>query len=152
VTAVNDLALLRLDETDQAVILLREGDYAPGCGPARVGTISVVDALESGQWVALVTLATTAGGASSANNQALYSGVISSGGSLTDRATLRLRKGARFQRGGSEMVKSIMLPTHLNEPSGAGAVGLSHLVNTSGRVAALVTFGDGRKSSLVLSP
>ncbi len=129
VNASNDQALL-LHQTASpfagvTAVLMREGDAAPGCSPATIGTISRIEVEpSSGHYLVLATLA----GAPSGANLALFRGfsalpAIGSSDQTLRRPQLCLRKGELFDNQPSKL-KSMTLPSNNRTPSGAGGVGL----------------------------
>lgn len=129
VNAGNDLALLLYQTlppfSGQWTVLMREGDAAPGCDPATIGTISRVEVDPAyGHYLVLVTLK----GAPSTSNLALYRGYSFRSLTSTAHQSLRrpflvLRKGQLFDNQPGRL-KSISLPTSNVQVSGAGNVGL----------------------------
>lgn len=162
VTPANDGAILLSrflgTETNAVEILLREGLPAPGCGRARVAGIQALDAEINGSYVVLASLTVEAGGAALTDNQALFLGNSLNGSSAQPsrrQPRLMLRKGMQVVRAGSPIVKSIGLPGHTVDASGAMNTGLAHLVTTAGGVpvcSAVVTFNDGQTSVLSIFP
>jgi outer membrane protein assembly factor BamB len=168
VTAANDHAVILSRIADVAPhpveILLREGSPAPGCDRARIGAIQALDAEDEGSYVVLVSLIVEAGGATVANNQALFLGNTLEDGPdpggdddepVQRQPALMLRKGMQFIRNGSPIVKSIGLPGMTVDASGAMNTGLAHHVATVGALpvcSAVVTFNDGQTSVVSIFP
>ncbi len=154
INANNDMALLNYGlSTDW--IVLREGDGAPGCGTATIGTLSLVHQAGADDYAVLATLI----GTGAANNQALFTGLnvprLLGGGAIAAcdaQPHLMARKGQRFARTGSSVLKSIALPGFITEASGAGTTGLARLIGGSREVAARLTFLDNETSAVVLKP
>lgn len=130
VTAANDQALLLSQNTSNVfgvkLVLMREGDPAPGCHPATIGTISRVE-VETfyGQYLVLSTLS----GAPASANQCLFRGATFKALNSTTEQYLRrpvaiLRKGG-LHTGRPSKVKSISLPKSNLSVGGAGSCGLS---------------------------
>ena len=142
VTAANDQALVLAQEDGTNVILMREGDTAPGCHGATIGTISRVDADPTvGAYAALVTL----GGAAPATEQALYFGHSNRGNSTTTRTMRRpnlvLRKGWLFDNQPGK-IKSMSLPSGSVTAGGIGGTGRSRAVSQTG-LAVTIEFDNG---------
>lgn len=155
VTAANDQALLVLRHdgsliNDQLTVLLREGDPAPGCGAATIGTINRV-ALEPyfAQYMVLTTLV----GAPAGTDLVLFRGFAKkSVGSVAEKTLIRpvpvLRKGQLFANQPSK-ITSISLPTTSFTASGAGNTGLGLAMrqtagsSTPNTVVIAVDFSNG---------
>lgn len=150
VTAANDLCLVHYFYDRlyfPGVPLLREGDPAPGCGAARIATLSqVASNAVNGDYAVLASLVVEAGGASAANNLALFRGDLSAvgaAGRIYRQPVLSLRKGARYERAGNEVITTLSTSDLNLEATGALSTGLGETVNTSGQVAFSLGFGDG---------
>jgi FG-GAP repeat len=151
ITAANDVALIQSDSAGAVAVRLREGSPAPGLGAARLGTIGFIDARQGGQWTALCSLVVKTGGATAANNQVLYTGRQASGD--LNQPILKLRKGARISRSGSEVIKSIALANKVDDgSSGALATGMGHVISEAGAVSAIVTYADDLQVATMVSP
>lgn len=152
INAANDGALLGYGLLGNSWIVLREGDAAPGCGGARFATFNLVHPTGSGHFSLLATLTDS----TPANNLALFFGrnEPDSGGLSTDVAhaqpRLLARKGHRYERTGSSLVKSIAQPAYLTDGSGAGVTGLAQMTTELGNTAAVLTFTDNETSAVVL--
>jgi hypothetical protein len=106
-------------------------------------------------YAALATLT----GTGATNNQALFTannfvrylgaGVPSA---CIAQPVLLARKGQRFARTGSSVLKSIALPGFMVEASGAGTTGLARLIGSNREVAARLTFMDNESAAVVLKP
>lgn len=139
VTAATDQALLLYQTTapfaGETVILMREGDPAPGCDPATIGVISRVQVEQRfGAYVVLATLL----GAPAGTDQVLFRG-NSALGTLAGEQTLRrpvpvLRKGQMFTNQPSKL-KSISLPVTNLTASGACGVGLGSMIREATTVS-----------------
>jgi WD40 repeat protein len=140
VTAANDTALLLSQDSPNVngvmLVLLREGDPAPGCAPATIGVISRVEVeTYNGQYLVLATLA----GAPAGSNQVLLRGASRKDALSLNEQYLRrpiavLRKGERYT-GYSSKLKSISLPATNITPAGAGGSGMgSAMRRTNGSV------------------
>jgi hypothetical protein len=162
VTAANDGAILlsrypTVAEPGVIEILLREGFPAPGCSRARVGTIQTVDVEYQGVYAILASFIVEAGGATAADNQALFLGRTTDGTAAKpslSKPRLAMRKGMRFLRNGAQSVNSISLPGFVADATGGLDSGLSHVVRYSfpgAAASALVLFSDGSGSVLKLS-
>jgi hypothetical protein len=129
VTSSNDLALLEINNPGTATsVLLREGDFAPGCASARIATLLRVDANSSSGYAVLLSLVPSPGVATSSDNLALYAR-STAGGSLY-QPTLMIRKGTRFHRNSSTFatLSSIAFSKNVTDPTGAAASGLPHAI------------------------
>jgi FG-GAP repeat len=137
VSAANDQALLLFQTsgaTDQLIVLMREGDHAPGCGSAKIG---VINRVEVEPYYGTYLVHTTLTGAAVGTDLALFRGASHAPVSpVTDtlrRPFLILRKGQQFENQPSK-VKSFSLPTTHLTAAGAGTTGLGSAVqetNTS---------------------
>ncbi|MCX6857725.1 MAG: hypothetical protein NTV80_22810 [Verrucomicrobia bacterium] len=129
VTTANDMALLLGQDSPNVsgvmLVLLREGDPAPGCAPATIGVISRVEVeTYNGQYLVLATLA----GAPAGSNQVLLRGASRKDALSLHEQYLRrpvavLRKGERYT-GYFSKLKSISLPVTNITPAGAGGSGM----------------------------
>ncbi len=152
VTAANDHAVV-VTQVGGAVdgeplILLREGDPAPGCAPAKIGTINAVEVdPSSGQYLILATLT----GTSPARNLVLFQGNSAATVSTAERSVIRrpapiLRKGDTFNSQPSP-IQSISISTMSRTPGGAGSVGWASVItggsNSSGTVLITITYANG---------
>ena len=154
INASNDMALLNYGISANWIVL-REGDGAPGCGTARIGTLNLVHQAGTDNYAVLATLI----GAGAANNQALFTGLnvprFMAGGVISAcdaQPNLLARKGQRFARTGSSVVKSVALPGFITDASGAGTTGLAHLIGNAGETATRLTFADNESAAVVLKP
>jgi len=153
VTTANDQALLLYQTTTNAqgvtLLLMREGDPAPGCVPAKIGTISRVEVEPyGGHYFVLATLA----GAPVGTELALFRGfshmtLANASEQTLRRPVLALRKGILYDNQPSR-VKSIALPTTNITASGAGGVGLGRAIQETANQSAkdvivTVTFDSG---------
>lgn len=143
VNAANDMALMLSQGPSSSIVLMREGDPAPGCPGARIGVISRVDAdAWSNSYAVLATLT----GASSSSNLALFTGNVMRGNETTRsvlrRPFLRLRKGQLFENQPGR-VKSISLHNTNVTPSGAGGTGRGRGISWNGNLAFIVEFENG---------
>jgi hypothetical protein len=150
VTAANDLCLVHYYYDRlyfPAVPLLREGDPAPGCGAARIATLSrVASNAVNGDYTVLASLVVEAGGASAANNLALFRGDLSAvgaAGRIYRQPVLYLRKGARYERAGNEVITTLSTSDLNLEATGALSTGLGETINSGGQVAFSLGFADG---------
>jgi hypothetical protein len=150
VTAANDLCLVHFYYDRlyfPAVPLLREGDPAPGCGAARIATLSrVASNAVNGDYTVLASLVVEAGGASAANNLALFRGDLSAvgaAGRIYRQPVLYLRKGARYERAGNEVITTLSTSDLNLEATGALSTGLGETINSGGQVAFSLGFADG---------
>lgn len=154
INASNDMALLNYGLSANWMVL-REGEGAPGCGTTRIGTLTLVHQAGTDDYAVLSTLTGTGAG----NNQALFTGLnvprFLAGGvnSACDaQPHLLARKGQRFARTGSSVLKSIALPGFITDASGAGTTGLAHLISAAGETATRLTFTDNESAAVVLKP
>ena len=150
VTAANDLCLVHYYYDRlyfPGVPLLREGDPAPGCGAARIATLTqVASNAVNGDYAVLASLVVEAGGATASNNLALFRGDLSAvgvAGRIYRQPVLSLRKGARYERAGSEVITTLSASDINLEATGALCTGLGETINSGGQVAFSVGFGDG---------
>lgn len=127
VNKTNDQALILFQSFGVAntpLVLLREGDVAPGCPGTTIGVINRVEVSPTfGQYVVLTTLT----GAPKGTELALFRSEASIGviadPQVKRRPNLILRKGFLFDNQPSK-VRSIGLPTKNLTAAGAGATGL----------------------------
>jgi hypothetical protein len=156
VTAANDgvLVFLYTGDPTKVYILLREGSAAPGCDGARIGTINFVDmpffnATQNAYGV-LVTLVTSSGEASAANNLVWLTGDFSAG--LPSQLypwlpTPRLRKGERLlSLPGRDTITSISFPATVRDVTGAGNTGMAHVLSRDQTTAVVISFPDRSKA------
>ncbi len=140
VNASNDQALVLMQiggPTDGTpLVLMREGDPAPGLHPARIGVIQQVDVEPaSGQYLILATLTNCPPG----RNLALFRGHSKAPLSAANQRLMRLpypilRKGTLFA-GQTSRLKSFNLPANTRSPSGAGNIGLGSAIQGSSNTA-----------------
>lgn len=159
VTASNDLCLVHYYYDRlyfPGVPLLREGDPAPGCGAARIATLSqVASNAVNGDYAVLASLVVEAGGASASNNLALFRGDLSAvgaAGRIYRQPVLSLRKGARYERAGNEVITTLSTSDLNLEATGALSTGLGETVNTGGQIAFGLGFADGSLGLFVGAP
>ena len=145
VTAASDQALiLAMESTGELLCLLREGDPAPGCKGARIGTFQGIEMdPQTGEYVVLTSLT----GCPSSRNQALYCGETNTAVSAQKRLRkpfLNLRKGQLYQGalGGVSALKSISFGTTAADATGAAGKGLPTPIQGDAIVLKL-TFNDG---------
>jgi hypothetical protein len=156
VNSANDLAVLLFQQTagltNKLMVLMREGQYAPGCGAATIGTLQQIEVEpEQGHYLVQATLA----GAGGTENLALFSGFSSpslgaeSGIKQARRPALLLRKGAVHSNQPSP-VKSFYLPKGNINAGGAGGLGQHCALAPVGsgqsggpKLAILVEFSNG---------
>jgi hypothetical protein len=152
VTAANDQAVVLFQTSapvaDVPVVLLREGDFAPGLSPAKIGTIQQieVDGMQ-GQYLILAGLTGAPG-----KDLALFRGHSKAPLGSASEQPIRLpypilRKGIWFDDQPSKL-KSFSLPTNTRGTSGAGNIGLGTVLqatapSTSSRIVSLLTFENG---------
>ncbi len=135
VTAANDQALLLYQTGSpfggQLIVLLREGDPAPGCEPATIGVITRVEIEPSfGQYLIIATLA----GAAPGTDLTMFRGhsfksAISVAEQTLRRPFLVLRKGTWFTNQPGKL-KSFALPATNVTAEGAGNTGLGSAIQT----------------------
>jgi hypothetical protein len=126
----------------------------PGTGNARLAAISAVEVNPiTGQYAVLGTLA----GATSASNQALWTGSSMAGvdGGASEALRLpvmRLRKGDRYATNSTPLgtIRSIAIKPAV-DATGAGGRGLGQAQSTTGDLATFITT-DGNSTELVLLP
>ena len=152
VTPANDVALLLFQTTtgvaNQLMVLMREGESAPGCNGAVVSTIQRVEVEPGvGQYVVQAALGKTSTGL----NQAMFTGYTNP--NHTDAALnvirhprLLFRKGSIYDNQPSP-IKSFSLPASNLPPSGAGGTGLNCALAPSstiqGRIVLTIEFANG---------
>lgn len=159
VTSANDQALLEINLTATSTeVLMREGDPAPGCHGARIGTLLRVDADRTNAYAVLVTLVNGTGVASAGNNLALYA--RPSANTSFREPILMLRKGTLMQRPGSPplQVTSLAFAKNVTDTNGAAASGLPHALSSSApserrpvSVGVLATWNNRTQSALCLN-
>ncbi len=151
VSAANDQALL-LTSIDGSTtqILMREGEAAPGCNGATIGTITRVEVEPFlGSYLVLTTLA----GAPATANLALFRGLSSYPSVTTADTVFRkpvrvLRKGQLFSNQ-SGSIKSITLPASNLTAAGAGGTGIGSAISkpangtTMGNCSIIIEFDNG---------
>jgi hypothetical protein len=144
VTSANDLALF-VDVTESIVaippgnpvrpshLLLREGDPLPTSSKAIIQTIHRVAYCDDGDYMALVSLVTRPGEATSADNLALLYGESKFTQPFTSDAEgfrkpfLLLRKGAHLTEYGGRPVKSLSFFPGTLSPGGASGIGIGNV-------------------------
>ena len=135
-----------------------EGDPAPGCHGARIGTLLRVDADRWNSYAVLVTLVNGTGVASAGNNLALYARPSHSDSFV--EPILMLRKGTLMQRPGSPplQVTSLAFAKNVTDTNGAAASGLPHALSSSApserrpvSVGVLATWNNRTQSALCLN-
>jgi hypothetical protein len=152
ITPANDLALVLFQTAapvaDVPIVLLREGDFAPGLSPAKIGTIQQVevDGMQ-GQYLILASLTGAPG-----KDLALFRGHSKAPLASAADQPIRLpypilRKGIWFDDQPSKL-KSFSLPANTRGTSGAGNIGLGSVLqatspSASGRMVSLLTFDNG---------
>lgn len=147
VTAANDQALLLyqtvLPFNNQVLCLMREGEMAPGCQGASIGTISRIEVEPFyGEYLVLATLT----GAPKGTELALFRGLSrrttpSGDGEILRRPVLALRKGWQFS-GQPSKIKSFSIP-NTQTASGAGTVGMGRIIREGA--------GDNLLNSMVIT-
>ena len=144
VNASNDLALF-VDVTDSTVaippgnpvrpshLLLREGDPLPTSSKAIIQTIHRVAYCDDGDYMALVSLVTRPGEATSSDNLALLYGEsrftqpFPSDAEGFRKPFLLLRKGAHLAEYGGRPVKSLSFFPGTLSPGGASGIGIGNV-------------------------
>ena len=144
VTTANDQALLLWQENATVAVLMREGDLAPGCGGARIGVISRV---EADAWASSYAVIASLTSSDFNSNLALFTGITMSRGNPTTevslrRPFLRLRKGQRFENQPSP-IKSIALPSKNTPASGAGGTGRGRALGYNANIGFTIEFENG---------
>jgi hypothetical protein len=147
VSAANDGCLLRRAAVGPDLVLLREGDPAPGIPGAQIGVIQRIDVdADSACYVALVSLT----GATKGMDQALYTGYVKTLGGLPASAIapdLLLQKGRLIDGGfyGDATVTGISLTTTSVNAGGAGQRTPAIIAELSGIIVnAVVSMSDGK--------
>lgn len=153
VTAANDQALLLFEDIgagNKLRLLMREGQVAPGCGAAVIGTINRVE-VEAfyGNYLVLATLK----GAPAGTELTLFQGC---GHSFMDGRRdpmAMLRKGQLFENQPGRL-KTLALPMNNIGASGAGVLGLRNAISeqngsTLGQVVLPIEFENGVRQIMV---
>ncbi|MCB1236724.1 MAG: hypothetical protein KDM91_16785 [Verrucomicrobiae bacterium] len=154
VTRANDCGLFLYDSAGGTHVVLREGDPAPGCDPACIGSILRVEMpYDNGHFAVLASLTR----ASKTSNLALLTGTLSNDsgdGVGLWRPSVVLRKGTRYQslRWGEASVKSLGFPASGVGPGGACGIGYGEVIVPSGRVLLQATFSNRGQGLLRLDP
>jgi len=148
--ATNNVALIEFSLSPlSARILLQKGTPAPGTNGALIKAFPFIDGRTSGHWTVLTTLTSAPGRADATNDLALYTHQTSG----RHDPVLALRKGSRFNRPGSEIIKSILLSAPVTDArSGALGIGLGHVIDIDRSVAAILTFTDGIQCLSTVNP
>ncbi len=163
VTPANDLALF-VDVTESIVaippgnpirpshLLLREGDPLPTSSKAIIQTIHRVAYCDDGDYMALVSLVTRPGEATSADNLALLYGESKFTQPFTSDAEgfrkpfLLLRKGAHLTEYGGRPVKSLSFFPGTLSPGGASGIGIGNVAG-NGVPEWTLDLGSGLRAS-----
>lgn len=131
ITPANDQALILIQSDMSVNTLLQEGQAAPGCGTARIGTIQRV---EVDPWDGAYAVLLSLTGSPAGSNQALGVGNVYAGNNTSQSALrrpfLRLRKGQLFTNQPGKL-RSISLPTSNRPASGAGGTGRGRAISWS---------------------
>lgn len=143
VSSANDQALMTHTVTTTPVMLMREGDVAPGCEGARIRVINRVEFdAESGSYAVLASLS----GAPKGTDLALFTGNVHRGNfgaqAALRRPHLALRKGQLWDNQPSR-IKSILLPKSSTTASGAGGTGRGRAISRNGDFVITVEFENG---------
>lgn len=156
----NDMALVlaKAGPNGTTEVLLREGDAAPGCHGARIGSILNVDftghrSNTSNHYAVIASLVVEAGGATASDNLVVLRGNTRQGTAsqlATRRPYLMLRKGRQELSGaGLQTYTSFSLPCVIRDPSGALNTGLGHMVDSfTGAMLVKATLSTGRQELL----
>lgn len=134
-----------------ASLLLREGDPAPGCDSAVIGTIQRVVTANFGRYAVLASLA----GSTRATNQALFYGHLQPGPDVhTWKPTLLLRKGTlyRSRASVSTAILSLDLPAAGVDLAGAGGCGQAQSLSFSGNLLVRTMFTNRAVELIRLDP
>jgi hypothetical protein len=163
VTSANDLALF-VDVTESIVaippgnpirpshLLLREGDPIPTSSKAIIQTIHRVAYCDDGDYMALVSLVTRPGEATSADNLALLYGEskftqpFPSDAEGFRKPFLLLRKGAHLAEYGGRPVKSLSFFPGTISPGGASGIGIGNVAG-NGVPEWTLDLGSGLRAS-----
>jgi hypothetical protein len=163
VTPANDLALF-VDVTESIVaippgnpirpshLLLREGDPLPTSSKAIIQTIHRVAYCDDGDYMALVSLVTRPGEATSSDNLALLYGESKFTQPFTSDAEgfrkpfLLLRKGAHLAEYGGRPVKSLSFFPGTLSPGGASGIGIGNVAG-NGVPEWTLDLGSGLRAS-----
>jgi hypothetical protein len=143
VTAATDLAFAFVQEDGVPVVLMQEGQGAPGYPGAKIGTILRVEFDSyNGRYALLASLT----GSPKDANLALFTGSVKRGNALEQTTLrtpfLRLLKGDRYDNQPSKIL-SIALPTGNLPSSGAGCVGRGRAISWDGDFAFNVDYASG---------
>jgi hypothetical protein len=136
------------------LLLMREGDPAPGCDGCTIDTIlqTEIDP-ESGSCFILASLK----GASPADNLALFSARLFDAVLARHqlrRPNLEMRKGSfvRGSFGTTSRITSIAFGTRSADASGASEKGLPSAVSDGHRAGMLLKYSDGKTHAVLLHP
>lgn len=144
ITPANDCALFLAEDGGDIEVLLREGDVAPGCDTARVGTIQRFALGHFGEYAVVTSLTRAPRG----RNQALWTGnFLDSDEPELRRPFLQLRKGVLHSSFVSAITRtrSIQLSARCFDRTGAGLKGLGSPLNSSGELALCLQFDNRAK-------
>lgn len=146
VTTANDQGVW-LSNGGTLELLLREGDAAPDCDGARIGTISAVDL---GTLDGCYSILTTLTG-STATNQALFYGDINKTTIVGRKPMLNLRKGSWIDQPSGQRITSLFVGTHNVDTAGSGSKGNVRLVSQIGALVK-VTYSDTVQELMTIIP
>ncbi len=144
ITPANDCALFFAEHQGAIQVLLREGDVAPGCDNARVGTIQRMALGHFGEYAVVTSLTRAPLG----RNQALWTGnFLGADEPELRRPFLQLRKGVLHSSLISAITRtrSIQLSPRCFDRTGAGLKGLGSPLNSSGEIALCLQFDNRAK-------
>lgn len=146
VTTANDQGVW-LKKGNAIELLLREGDGAPDCDGARIGTISALDCgLEDGCYCILTTLT-----GSTATNQALFYGNANNSTNFSRAPILNLRKGSWIDQPSGPRISSLSIGTHNLDAAGSGSKGTARFVNYHGTLVT-ITYNDASQELMLIRP
>ena len=147
VNSTNDKGVW-LSKSGNISLLLREGDAAPDCDSARIGTISEVD---FGTLHGFYSILATLTGTSSSTNQALFYGDSNPTDARARMPMLNVRKGSYIDRPGGKRITSLSIGTHNVDAGGSGSKGSVRLVSNLGALVR-ITYSDAQQELIVVRP
>ena len=159
VNSGNDVALVNVNSSGTATIVLREGDFAPGCASARISTLNAVDGKLNKSYAILATLKIAPGVATAADNLVLYASASTASGSGT-HPILMLRKGSSYKAASSpaSVVKSFAFTKGVADVTGACATGQVHALGCEPttpaspvHLALILTFTDNKQAAAAIN-
>ena len=143
ITPANNEGLFHYQGTGSArELLLRKGDPAPGCGPARIGSIL---RLELDPFTARYYVLATLVGAPAGAELALFQGNLGGTTRIGRSPFLVLRKGTPvFRNGRHTVIRSIAFSTQSTTAQGFPAIDVCRQISSNGLLI-LITYADNQK-------